>query len=86
MVHRKIVPAYGGYDIAVASEQMSDGKWSAVVTITHSTRTGQRVIDLPVPSERFESEEDAERFAVNAAKEWIERNVPSEEAGPSRAA
>ena len=86
MVHRKVFPAHGGYDIAVASEQMRDGKWSAVASVTHSTNTARRAIDLPVPSERFESAEDAERFAVNAAREWIESNVPSEGEDPSRAA
>src|SRR5215469_3168811 len=60
MVNRKIFPAYGGYDIAVASEQMRDGKWLAVASVTHSTNSSRRAIDLPVPSERFESEEDAE--------------------------
>ena len=54
MVQRKIFPAYGGYNVAVASEQMKDGKWAAVATITHSTGTGQRIIDLPIPDQRFE--------------------------------
>lgn len=79
MVHRKTFPAVGGYDIAVASEQMRDGKWSAVATITHTTETSQRSVDLPVPTERFESEADAERFAVDTATAWIERNAPPDE-------
>jgi hypothetical protein len=73
-------PADGGYRISVANEQMRDGKWLAVATITHSTETSQRSVDLPVPTERFESEAEAERFAVDAAKAWIERNVPADEA------
>jgi hypothetical protein len=36
-------------------------------------------VDLPVPTERFESEADAERFAVDAAKAWIERNASPDE-------
>ena len=80
MVHRKMFPADGGYSISVANEQMRDGKWLAVATITHSTETSQRSVDLPVPTERFESEAEAERFAVDAATAWIERNVPADEA------
>jgi hypothetical protein len=83
MVERKIFPAYGGYSVAVASEQMKDGKWAAVATITHSTGTGQRVIDLPIPTERFDTEEQAEGSAVKVAMEWIDRNAPSESAGRS---
>ena len=47
MVQRKIFPASGGYSIAVASEEMAGGKWSAVATAIHSTETAQRTIDLP---------------------------------------
>jgi len=81
MVQRKIFPAYGGYNVAVASEQMKDGKWAAVATITHSTGTGQRIIDLPIPNQRFETGEEAERSVVKMAMEWIDRNAPSEESG-----
>jgi hypothetical protein len=77
MVQRKMIPAHGGYNIAVASEQMHDGKWAAVATVMQSTGTAQRNIDLPVPTERFETEADAENFAVRMAKEWIEKNIPS---------
>ena len=79
MVHRKTFPAAGGYSIAVASEQMRDGKWSAVATVTRSTETSQRAVDLPVPTERFESEADAELFAVETARAWIERNAAPDE-------
>lgn len=78
MVQRKIIPAYGGYNIAVATEQMDDGNWAAVATVTQSTDTAQRNIDLPVSKERFTTEADAENFAVRMAKEWIDKNMPSE--------
>jgi hypothetical protein len=78
MVQRKMIPAYGGYNIAVATEQMHDGNWAAVATVTQSTGTAQRNIDLPVPKERFATEADAENFAVRMAKKWIEKNIPSE--------
>jgi hypothetical protein len=78
MVQRKTVPAYGGYDIAIATEEMSDGNWAAVATIFQSTDTARRNIDLPVPKERFATEGDAENFALRMAKEWIDKNLPSD--------
>jgi hypothetical protein len=78
MAQRKTIPAYAGYDIAVATEQMQDGNWAAVATVTQSTGSAQRNIDLPVPKEWFATEADAENFAVKMAKEWIEKNIPSE--------
>ena len=77
MVQRKTIPASEGYDIAIATEQMRDGNWAAVATLTQSTDTAERTIDLPVPKERFATEADAENFAVRMAKEWIEKNVAS---------
>ena len=79
MAQRKTIPAYEGYDIAVVTEQMQDGNWAAVATVTQSTGNAQRIIDLPVSKERFATEADAENFAVRTAKEWLEKNVPSEQ-------
>ena len=77
MAQRKTIPAYAGYDIAVATEQMHDGNWAVVATVSQSTGSAQRN-NLPVPKERFATEADAENFAVKMAKEWIEKNIPSE--------
>ena len=77
MVQRKRFPAPAGYSIAVATERMKDGKWSAVATIQHSTPTGERNIDLPISDTRFATEAEAENFEVTRAREWIERNTPS---------
>lgn len=78
MVQRKRFPAPRDYSIAVAAERMKDGKWLAVTTIQQSTPTGERNIDLPISDERFATEEEAERFEVSRAQEWIERNAPSD--------
>jgi hypothetical protein len=75
MVERKRFSA-GDYSIAVAAERMKDGKWSAVSTIQQSTATGERNIDLPISDVRFATEEEAERFEVSRAQEWIEKNAP----------
>jgi len=76
MVQRKRFDAPGDYSIAVAAERMKDGKWSAVSTIQQATPTGERNIDLPISDARFATEEEAERFEVGRATEWIEKNVP----------
>ncbi|HEV8437484.1 MAG TPA: hypothetical protein VGT40_05270 [Methylomirabilota bacterium] len=76
MVERKTVPAYGNCDIAIATEQMSDGKWAVVTTITESTGTAQRNIDLPVPKQRFDSQAEAEEYGIRTAREWIDQNMP----------
>ena len=60
MVQRKRFEAPGDYSIAVASERMKDGQWSAVTTIQQSTQTGERNIDLPISDARFATEEEAE--------------------------
>ena len=78
MVERKRFPAPGDYSIAVAAERMKDGKWSAVSTIQQPTPTGERNIDLPISDARFATEEEAESFEVGRAKEWIEKNAPSD--------
>ena len=78
MVERKRFPAPGDYSIAVAAERMKDGRWSAVSTIQQATPTGERNIDLPISDTRFATEEEAESFEVSRAKEWIEKNAPSD--------
>jgi len=78
MVERKRFPAPGDYSIAVAAERMKDGKWLAVSTIQQATPTGERNIDLPISDARFTTEEEAESFEVSRAKEWIEKNAPSD--------
>ncbi|HET7875060.1 MAG TPA: hypothetical protein VFN71_06000 [Methylomirabilota bacterium] len=76
MIQRKTFPAYRNCDIAIATEQMKDGKWAVVATVTQSTGTAQRNIDLPVPDQRFDNEADAENYGVRMAREWIEQNMP----------
>ena len=78
MIQRKTIPAKGDYHIAVASEKMRDGKWSAVATLQQPTAGGQRNIDLPVSDQRFDTEAEAERFVVDLAKAWIDRNAPAD--------
>ena len=76
MVNRRTFPVYGNCSIALATEEMRDGKWAVVVTVTQSTDTAQLNTDLPVTHERFDSEAEAEAYGVRSAKEWIDRNTP----------
>ena len=48
MVKRKTFPAYGNCSIALATEEMKDGRWAVVVTVTQSTDTAELNTDLPV--------------------------------------
>jgi hypothetical protein len=76
MIQRKTVPAYGNCDIAIATEQMRDGKWAVVAAVKQSTANTQRTTDLPVSDERFDSQADAEDYGVRMAREWIDQNMP----------
>jgi hypothetical protein len=84
MFQRKTVPAYRNCDIAIATEQMSDGKWAVVATVKHSTDTAEQTIDLPIPRERFDTQAEAEKHGLQMAKAWIEENSPREVGQPRR--
>ena len=74
MVHRKTYPAEDNYEIALATECLSDG-WAVVASLKHFTPGAERVVDLPVPTERFATEAEAEGFGLAMARDYIERNV-----------
>jgi hypothetical protein len=76
MVHRKSVPAYNHCTIGLTTEEMKDGGWAVVVTVTQSTDGADRHVDLPVTHHRFDSEAEAERYGISAAREWIDQNTP----------
>jgi hypothetical protein len=75
MVKRKKFPGYGNCSIALATEEMNDGRWAVVVTVTETTDTAERNTELPVTHERFVSEAEAEAFGLRSAREWIDRNT-----------
>ncbi|MGH7403940.1 MAG: hypothetical protein ACREKQ_16040 [Candidatus Rokuibacteriota bacterium] len=76
MTHRKTVPVNDSYEIALATENMQDGRWAVVSTVKQKTDTAQRIVDLPVTDQRFGSEAEAEDYGVRMATEWIDRNTP----------
>ena len=75
MVHRKSYPAGDNCEITLTNERLADG-WAVVVSLKHHTPGAERVVDLPVPSERFGTEEEAEAFGLRMAREYLERNTP----------
>jgi hypothetical protein len=75
MVERKIIPVEGNCSVALAIEQMRDGKWAVVATITETTADAQRNTDLPVTHQRFDTQAEAEAHGLRMAREWIERNT-----------
>jgi hypothetical protein len=76
MIERKTFPADGTHTISIAAEQMSDGRWAVVASVKQATGSAERVIDLPVPDQRFATEKEAEEFGLRMGKEWIDRNAP----------
>ena len=75
MVKRKTFPAYGNCSIALVTEEMKDGRWAVVVTVTQSIDTVELNTDLPVTHARFAIEPEAEAFGARSAREWIDRNT-----------
>lgn len=76
MVLRKTFPVADDCKINLVTEEMPDGAWAVVASIAHRFENAERIVDLPVPSERFASEPEAEAFGLRLAREWIERNMP----------
>ena len=76
MIQRKSYPIDDRCQIALTMERMSDGLWAVVASIKHVADGTERVTDLPVPTERFTSELDAEAFGLRMATDWIAENMP----------
>jgi hypothetical protein len=75
MVHRKTYAADRDCEIAITTEQMAEG-WAVVASLKHHTNGAERITDLPVPSERFATEEEAEAFGLEMARDYLKRNTP----------
>jgi hypothetical protein len=76
MVERKTIPVSDDRAINVVTERMADGTWAVVASVRQTTDGAESVQDLPVPTERFASQGEAEAFGVRQAQEWIEQNLP----------
>jgi hypothetical protein len=80
MIERQTFPTdYAGCEITVVTERLGDEDWAAVSTIHHLLDGATRTIDLPVSSERFESQEDARDFGLRQAMTWLEHNMRADE-------
>jgi hypothetical protein len=75
MIQRKIIPVDDQNSINVVSEQMNDGRWAVVASITHRTPTGEKVIDLPVRDTRFRDQAEAEDAGLRQARDYLDRNI-----------
>ncbi len=76
MVQRKTYPIDDRCEIVLAIEEMSEGAWAVVASIRHRDGDAERVVDLPVPSQRFPSAAEAETFGLDTAYKWIQANIP----------
>ena len=80
MIERRTFPTdFAGCEITVVTEQLGDRAWAAVSTIHHFLDGATRTIDLPVSSDRFETQDDARDFGLQQATTWLERNMPTDE-------
>jgi hypothetical protein len=64
-----------GCELSVVTEKMSDGRWGVVANIVQHLGDAEQVTPLPVPSETFETEDVARRFAMDQGRDWIERQA-----------
>jgi hypothetical protein len=75
MIQRKTFRIDEDCEIALTIERMAEG-WGVVASVKHRAGDAERVVDLPVPSERFASEAEAEAFGLTMARDWITKNAP----------
>ena len=76
MIERKTFPAGDDCAVAVTTERMADGTWAVVASVKHHLESAERVIDLPVPSERFATQAAAEARGLQMGQDWIAENAP----------
>ena len=80
MIDRRTFPTdYAGCEITIVTEQLGESAWAAVATIHQHRDDATRTIDLPVSTRRFETQADAQDFALRQATEWLETNMPRDE-------
>jgi hypothetical protein len=75
MIQRKTFRVDEHCEIALTTERMAEG-WGVVASVKHRAGDTERVTDLPVPTEKFASEGEAEAFGLTMAREWIAKNAP----------
>ena len=79
MVERTTVEtSHSDCDISVATERMNDGAWAVTVRVLRHTGGAEHVVPVPVPGERFATEEAARIFGIEAGRAWIDANEPKE--------
>jgi hypothetical protein len=76
MIQRTTVPVSDEYGITAVSEQMADGRWAVVASVTHKSPAGEKIIDMPVRDTRYPTQGEAEDAGIRQARDWIERNTP----------
>ena len=77
MIQRKDVPVNDEYSVAVVTEDMADGRWAVVANIKHRSPSGEQIIALPIQTERYADQRQAEEAGLAQAPAWLTQNVPS---------
>ncbi len=75
MIQRKDVPVNDEYSVAVVTEDMPDG-WAVVASIKHHSPSGEQIVDLPVQTDRYADQHQAEQAGLTQARAWLTENVP----------
>ena len=76
IVRKQFPTARPEYAIQVTTERLPEGPWAVVASVKHQSEYGEKIIDLPVPEETFESQANAEVFGTRMAIAWLEKNAP----------
>jgi hypothetical protein len=77
MVERTTVETpHSDCNISVATERMSDGGWAVAVRVLRMTENAEHVVPVPVPDDRFATEDAARAFGIEAGRAWIDANEP----------
>jgi hypothetical protein len=77
MVERtNVETGYNNCGISVVTEAMEGGRWGVAVRITHRAGDAERIIPVELPPRRFDSEDAARSYGVEAARRFIDDNMP----------
>lgn len=75
MIQRKTFPVSEQCEIAVTTERMADDAWAVVASVKRVSEGAEKVVDLPVPKQRFASQSEAEAFGLRMGRDWLEHNA-----------
>ena len=76
---RPMVVRHHDFTITVISERRPDDTWTALAAVTRASGGAPLVRGVPLlegPAAEFPTEAEARDYALRAAEEWIDENLP----------